>query len=122
MKIEGDKVWLNADLPVDVRAPEQFLFAFKKLMASKEWGYSLENLWIDKVQKTIKLGRELILSVVLENSKMKITFGAFWEEHIQGDADFKKLAKDAQDQLDRPSKGDGKGNKGKAGKIPASHS
>ena len=36
---------------------------------------------------------------------------------IQGDADFKKLLQDEQNNLDRPSKGDGKGKEGKAGKI-----
>ena len=41
-------------------------------------------------------------------------------EHLGGDAEFKKLLKDARDQLvERPSKGDGKGKQGKAGKIPA---
>ena len=63
------------------------------------------------------------MSITLEeNSKMKVMYGAFWEKHISGDADFKKLLQDHQDQLDRPSKGDGKGKKGKAGKVPANHS
>ena len=69
------------------------------------------------------MGKEPILSITLEeNLKMKVMYGPFWEEHISGDADFKKLLQDHQDQLDRPSKGDGKGKKGKAGKVPANHS
>ena len=72
-------------------------------------------------KKTISLGKESILSVALdENSKMRLTCGAFWEEHISGDAQFKKLLKEEQDKLDRPTKGDGKGKEGKAGKLPPS--
>ena len=85
------------------------------------WGY--ENVWVKKETKSILLGKELILSVSLENMKMQLVFGTFWEEHIAGDAGFKKLLKDKQDLLDRPSKGDGKGKSGKpgkAGKVPAS--
>ena len=48
---------------------------------------------------------------------MQLTFGTFWEEHISADAEFKKLFKGKQDQLDRPSKGDGKGKKGKVGET-----
>ena len=52
---------------------------------------------------------------------MKIVYGAFWEEHIQGDTEFQTLLKDAQEKLDHSSKGEGKGEKGKVGaKSPAS--
>ena len=81
------------------------------------WGYTHDQLWVEKKTKSIFLKKELILSVSLENLKMKLTYGAFWEEHIQGDADFKKLLKDEQTNLDRPSKGDGKEKEGKAGKV-----
>ena len=36
LKIENDKVWSNPDLPIEVRTPEIFLFAVKKLMASTD--------------------------------------------------------------------------------------
>ena len=45
----------------------------------------------------------------IENLKMTLTYGPSWEEHIAGDAEFKKLFQEKQDQLDRSSKGDGKG-------------
>ena len=86
------------------------------------WGYTHEQLWVEKKTKTILLKSKLILSISLENLKMKLTYGPFWEQHIQGDVDFKKLQKDEQNNLDRPSKGDGKGKEGKAGKVPPSPS
>ena len=70
------------------------------------------------------MGAEEILRVSLENLKMIFTYGPFWEDHISGDAEFKKLFQEKQDQLDRSAKGEGKGKKGtpgKAGKLlPAS--
>ena len=78
---------------------------------------------MNKKKKSIQLGEESILSITLEeNLKMTLTYGPFWEEHISGDVEFKKLLREHQDQLDRPSKGDGKGKKGKTGKVPANHS
>ena len=62
----------------------------------------------------------MVLNIGMENLEMIVHYGALWEEHLGGAAEFKKLLKDARDQLvERPSKGDGKGKKGKAGKIPA---
>ena len=90
LKIESNKIWSNADLPSDVRIPEHFLFGLKKILVS--WGY--ENVWVKKETKSILLGKELILSVSLENMKMQLAFGTFWEEHIAGDTEFKKLLKD----------------------------
>ena len=46
MKIQNETVWSNADLPPDVRIPEHFLFGLKKLLVS--WGYTREQLWVDK--------------------------------------------------------------------------
>ena len=86
-----------------------------------EWGYSFEVLWVDKVKKTISLGSELILGVTVENSEMKVSFGALWEEHLRGGAESDKLVKDANDQLQRPSKSVGKGKQGKANKLPVVH-
>ena len=48
---------------------------------------------------------------------MKLEYSTFWEEHIRGDVEFKLLLKTEQDKLDRLSKGEGKGKKGKPGKI-----
>ena len=112
IKIEQEKVWSNADLPADVRVPEHFLFGLEKLFASEKWGYENQDLWVDKVKKRILLGQEEILSVSIENLKMTFTYGPFLEEHIAGDVEFKKLFQEKQDQLDRSSKGDGKGKKG----------
>ena len=89
LKIEDEKLWPAEDLPIDVRVPEHFLFGVKKLLGSQTWGYNIEKLWVNKKTKTISLGREEILSVTLEDSKMKLTYGAFWEEHIGDDDDFK---------------------------------
>ena len=76
MKIQNEKVWSNEDLPVDVRIPEHFLFGLKKLLVT--WGYTHENLWVDKKKRSILLRDEVILSIALENLKMKLIFGAFW--------------------------------------------
>ena len=49
---------------------------------------------------------------------MKLGFGTLWEAHLSGDAEFKQLLKNVTDKLvERPSKGDGKGKPGKAGKL-----
>jgi hypothetical protein len=115
LKIQSEKVWSNADLPADVRIPKDFLFGLKKILGSQAWGYDLENLWVDKEKQTISLRKELILSITLEGLKMNLVYGAAWEKHIGGDLEVMKLLKDKQDLLDRPSKGDGKGKKGKVG-------
>ena len=115
LKIEDDKIWSNPDLPNEVRVPENFLFALK-LLGSAEWGYTLQNLWVDKTKKSISLGKEMILSITMENLDMKLNFGRLWEDHLGGDDEFKKILKIAHDKLaEHPSKGDGKGKKGKAG-------
>ena len=118
LKIESEKVWSAEDLPIDIRVPEHFLFGVKKLLGSQTWGYTLGNLWVNKKTKSISLGREEILSVTLEDSELKLTYGAFWEAHIGGDPDFKHLLKTEQEKLDRSSKGKGTGKTGKAGKVP----
>ena len=120
LKIENDKVWSAEDLPIDIRVPEHFLFGVKKLLGA--WGYNTLNLWVDKNTKSISFGKETILSISVDQLKMKLTYGAFWEEHIGNDADFKMLLKTEQGNLVRSSKGNGKGKEGKAGKLPPSQS
>ena len=106
----------NPDLPIEVRAPETFLFDLKKKMV--EWGYSEVHLWVDKVNKKIIYNqKDFILGVHVENSVMKVAFGDRWENRFRGAA-FDQLLKDAQDKLQRPLKGKGKGPPGKAGKLP----
>jgi len=100
LKIESEKLWSAEDLPID-SVPEHVLFGVKKLLGSQTWGYTLENLWVNKKTKSISLGREEILNVTLEDSELKLTYGAFWEAHIGGDADFKDLLKTEQEKLDR---------------------
>ena len=78
------------------------------------------NLWVDKNKVSLSLGKEIILSISVGQLKMKLTYGAFWEEHIGNDTDFKALLKTEQDKLDRSSKGGGKGKEGKAGKLSPS--
>ena len=93
LKIENNKVWSNPDLPIEVRAPQIFLFAVKKLMASEGWGYTREKLWVDKTKNILSYGKELILSISMEGLDMTLNFGASWEEHLSGDVQFKQLLK-----------------------------
>ena len=120
LKIQHEKVWSAEDLPLDVRTPEHFLFALKKLMASEGWGYTREKIWVDKTKKTLSYGKELVIGIRMEGLDMKLNFGALWEDHLSGDGEFKQVLKEALDKLlERPSTGDGKGTEGgKAGKLP----
>ena len=113
LKIQNEKVWSAEDLPIDVRVPEHFLFGLKKLLEA--WGYDRQDIWVNTDTKSISLGKELILSITLNNLNMQLTYGPFWEGHIKGDAEFTKLFEDEQDKLDRSVKGSGKGKKGKVG-------
>ena len=99
-----------------MRAPEAFLFALKKILV--EWGYSETHLWVDKEKKTITYGqKDFILGVHVENSVMEVAFGDHWENHLRGMV-FDQLLKDAQDKLQHPLAGKGKGKPSKAGKLP----
>ena len=70
------------------------------------------------MKKTITLGEnDFMFGVHVENSVMKVAFGPHWEDHLRG-ADFEQLLKGANDKLQRLSKGNSKGRKGKAGKLP----
>ena len=121
LKIENNKVWSNPDLPIEVRAPDILLFTVTILMASEGWGYTREKLWVNKTKKTLSYGKEFVLGVSMEGLDMKLDFGTLWEAHLSGDVAFKQLVKNVIDKLvERPSKGDGKGKPGKAGKLTAS--
>ena len=83
----------------------------------------MKNDGSTKNKKTLLYGKEVIINIGMENFEMTVHYGALWEEHLGGDAEFKKLLKDARDQLvERPSKGDGTGKEGKVGQIPAASS
>ena len=109
--------WAKTHQPIEVRAAEGVLFAFKRMLADKAWGYDKRAIKVDTDEHVIKVAGTEVLRSTVQQSELKIEWcDAEWEKwhQLRSDAEFLKIIENAKEKL---SKAKEYGNKGK-GKGP----
>ena len=109
----GTPVWAKHDLPTEQRVPESFLFGPKKTLCT--WGYTNEEVYVDKVYQSLKVAGEVIVTANVRNGRFVTDWAKEWSEwsEFATSAEISALSAKATDILNRAAtKGKGKGKKG----------
>ena len=99
----GQTIWAKPDKPLEQRVPHSVLFAVKKMLTSKEWGFASKSLWVDKDEQVLNIGKdEKILHVSVVEAKLKIVYGEGWQEYLTTDNEvYANILADAEDKASR---------------------
>ena len=114
----GNRMWMAADKPIEVRVPMQILRNIRKELIS--WDFSSASLWIDENTSSLYWNGDFIMSTEVKNSSLQLAFGPTWQAFL-ADSRLKELVLQGNSSLQQSflsrakGKGQGKG-KGK-GKV-----
>ena len=93
--LDGDKMWANIDLPVDIRMEEAFLFQLKKLLISDEWGFDRRCIYVDvdSVTKILKVQKKEIVRASVVDGELSWVWDDAWKNwtELQDSAEMKAL-------------------------------
>ena len=107
---QSKQIWCKQDQPIQVRAPQRFLFDFKKPLV--EWDFTKASIRIEEDSLTMKVGGESVLEVSLLDNKLSLNWVAdewkSWNE-LQESPELASLISKANSTLEQARSGKGKG-------------
>ena len=98
---DGKHVWAKADLPIDKRVPEQYLFGLKRVLVN--WGFNKGIVRVDTSSASLAVaGEQLVVSTVVAGKLHNAWFGAWagWAESHEA-AEVVELGRRAAEALGR---------------------
>ena len=109
-ELGGKEIWANTEQPIEIRAPENFLFVLKKQLV--EWGFERRcvRVDIDGPAKTLKVGGETVLTVTCTDGRLVCEWEAAWQlwNDLHESPQFKAIFEKCSKML-APGKGQSKG-------------
>ena len=69
-------MWAKPDLPVEVRAPESYLFGLKKVLVG--WGFAKACVRVDTAERNLKVGGELVVSTSVVGGRLRHAWHGSW--------------------------------------------
>lgn len=108
---EGEKLWAQAESPVETRACENILSGLKKMLVG--WGFDPSAIeWDTKgTENTLKVKNEIKVSVSVREGKLHCEWEQSWRERVSffPSSELQALTTQVTDMLAGVSKGKGKG-------------